>query len=341
MSRKQLAKVALYLPDGTEHRLTPNERKDNKAVFKHSQLLYDKFAEFPVVLIANGGAGVAGLMGHLAKAYNSDPNREPLAVAWLSNDSDVNLQLAQTANPPDLIVTYKPEYERSLPGITPMFNDHFAVLCPTDGPFALEQTHESELGGIDMFEQIIKRSINDFPGTLTYASRYDESAMGAKDKQLWQLASLRLANDTVFCDQHDFSQENDQLARAKAILTRFETDHIYKPDPDNTPLGWDPAQVVRYTKEQQLFCLSDKGILSLLPLENELEMALCASDHERDILLNPASLSHREGLCPNRPQMTFYRFLTSADGAAAISGFQGRNASIGLPSPGFTPTYNG
>ena len=151
-----------------------------------------------MLVIGNGGAGVAGFLMYLA----NNPSLKDPTIVWNGGNSDVNFKSRSYLHG---AITYEPhiEMKEGLTGLNgtplPISINKLAMFIPVEDPlrmqaaFArLQETGEfSELASNTVHEKIMTamwQAIDDsklleikLPGSLWYASRYNHSAIREHD----------------------------------------------------------------------------------------------------------------------------------------------------------------
>jgi ABC-type tungstate transport system permease subunit len=327
------------------------------------------------LVIGNGGAGYVGLIKYLAETYNADQSEDSqLTIGWKFADSHMNFKSIMKGKEGgeacDLYITYEPLKERELEElslvkeIVRLFNDEFPIVGPCSNPANLSPHADP----IDNIGKIIVYALGlDNRDQKVYYSRWNHSAMGVKDQQLWCKAVDRLAKKIISLENSDWviPHANDELQSkitnalenetvpykelkkciGNIILKEFTDHHVYKPTKRVFPSG-----AISATMEEGLYGITDGALIVQHNIKNykgvnAQDMKACNIYNHADkgsvdhVLTNPAQL-----LIPNSfdefpehsPQYQFLQWLKSEKGHQAISEFNVRGANAKVKQP-----YNG
>ena len=254
-----------------------------------------------LLVIGNGGAGVAGFFMYLA----NDPRLVDVTIIWNGGNSDVNFKAVDYLHG---AITYEPHIEmkyglQGLNGPLPVFINKLAMFVPRDDPLGLQETFknlESE-GKLDsvssgtVHEKIMKamwQCVDDcnlldvgLPGSLWYASRYNHSAIGEHDNAMWCLGTSRHANkystDSIYSD--------NELGRTDRLMDRWTSTCVAR-----LP-SWYPPSILEDSISNSLYHLNDTAFL--IANSHRIASVLRYSNGAPVVLDNPAHLwwSRRDG----------------------------------------------
>lgn len=149
--------------------------------------------------ISNGGAGLSGLVGHLANEFISSELKnnkylDRFKIEWIKGDTTETLQYLETGQA-DVGITYNKAAECQ--AITDKvairreygFRDHFYLVGPPHNPAGLLKAEKNE-PILTQFQKIVRTGNNPEPKkfggvTTRFLSRYDKSATNIKDSELF------------------------------------------------------------------------------------------------------------------------------------------------------------
>lgn len=161
-----------------------------------------------LLVIGNGGAGVAGFLVYLA----NEPGLREITIVWNGGNSDVNFKAMAYLHG---AITYEPHIEMKM-GLTalngrplPVFINKLALCIPQGDPLRLQSTfREMEMRGdldaANMYTNATHEKIMaalwkcaddaglmslPTPDSFWYGSRYNHSAIGEHDNAMWVLGS--------------------------------------------------------------------------------------------------------------------------------------------------------
>ena len=247
-----------------------------------------------LLVIGNGGAGVAGFLMFLA----NDPRLADVTIIWNGGNSDVNFKAVNYLHG---AITYEPHIEmkeglQGLDGPLPVFINKLAMFIPVEDPLALQESFSEleEKGALDnitsgtVHEKIMKamwRSVDDckvldvgLPGSLWYASRYNHSAIGEHDNAMWCLGTSvranKYSNDPVYSDS--------VLGKTDSLMDRWTSTCIAR-----LP-SWYPPSILEDSISSSLYHLNDTAFL--IANSHRISSVLQYADGSPVVIDNPAHL---------------------------------------------------
>lgn len=252
-----------------------------------------------LLVIGNGGAGVAGFLMYLA---NEPPLRE-ITIVWNGGNSDVNFKSMEYLHG---AITYEPHIEMKL-GLTalngqslPVFINKLALCIPNRDPLRLQQTFNAMQIRGDManmytntpHEKIMAalwRCAEDSglmslptPSSFWYASRYNHSAIGEHDNAMWVLGSAwsvkkKLHGGVRITPNEVIVRTDQQLdSWTSRIVARLPT--------------WYPPSILEASIKYSLYHLNDTSFL--IANSDKVYDVLRHADNEKTpvVIDNPAHL---------------------------------------------------
>lgn len=247
-----------------------------------------------LLVIGNGGAGVAGFLMHLA----NHPSLQDITIIWNGGNSDVNFKAAGYLHG---AITYEPHIEiqeglQGLNGPLPCFINKLAMFIPADDPLRLQSTFQrleqneelSNTASGTIHEQIMIamwQCVDDaklldmgIPGSLWYASRYNHSAIGEHDNAMWILGTAARANkfsrDPVYSDT--------AIGKTDSLMDRWTSTCVAR-----LPT-WYPPSILEDSIKNSLYHLNDTAFL--IANSHRIQSVLKRSDGSPVLLDNPAHL---------------------------------------------------
>lgn len=302
MSAKSRESVTFYGWNGTEIDAGSLKERDVHHL--------DKFLETNnTITIGNGGAGHAGLIKHLAVVYNNDcDDVDQITIGWKFADSNMNFDAIKEGKSGgsacDLYITYEPVEEvalkekKLLEDVIRLFNDEFPIIGPISNPAKLRPN----LKPVENMAKIMQHGLTlKGPGETEkkiYFSRWNHSAMGVKDMQLWyegskELAEKILSKDDVkaFGFREDVESAitkelNKDLPKGEKtenistiILKNFTDNHVQKPDLGQRLF---PADAISAAKRNQLYGITDAALTAINDISDSSSEELSDSEESDD-----------------------------------------------------------
>lgn len=247
-----------------------------------------------LLVIGNGGAGVAGFLMYLA----NHESLKDITIVWNGGNSDVNFKAAAYLHG---AITYEPHIEmkeglQGLNGPLPCFINKLAMFIPVGDPLRLQPTFQrleqngqlSNTASGTIHEQIMIamwQCVDDakllelgIPASLWYASRYNHSAIGEHDNAMWTLGTAARANkfssDPIYSDT--------ATGKTDSLMDRWTSTCVAR-----LP-SWYPPSILEDAIKNSLYHLNDTAFL--IANSHRIESVLQRSDGSPVLLDNPAHL---------------------------------------------------
>lgn len=257
--------------------------------------LVEREREGGLLVIGNGGAGVAGYLAYMA----NHPLLVKVVIIWHEGSSATQFQYMDYLHG---AMTYEPHIElqkglASLDGGASklIFVNKLALFIPKDDPLDIVATYR-RLEGAQAFsttstvhEKIMTAfwaAIEDHdlrtlepPTTIWYASRFNHSAIGEHDYAMWALGAARHLIGQPATATPPLPSETDALLDfwCSKVVARLPT--------------WYPVSILDDSIKYHLYHLNDTSFLSLRSaVKSEEVQVLTAANNEPVLIDNPCHL---------------------------------------------------